>query len=63
MHYCGFSESAALHELPYVRGLQYVHAALLSQGAHCIRKADTDREFDCLMAAHSQLVKHASEIT
>jgi hypothetical protein len=57
MHYCGIPEHEALFRLPYVRGLQYIHAALLSQGAHCIRKTDTCAAVDAIVADHSALVK------
>jgi hypothetical protein len=61
MHYCGFSEHAALFRVPYARGLQYIHAALLSQGAHCIRPGDTARDFDAAISKARKLVTSAPQ--
>ena len=57
MHYLGFTEREALFEVPYARGLQYIHAALLSQGAHCVRPADADQVAESVLANHAALVK------
>lgn len=57
MHYCGMSEDYILYRLPLARGLQYIHAALLSQGAHCINRMESKREFDCLLQSHESIVR------
>lgn len=48
MNHCGFSEAEALYKVPFVRGLQYIHAALLSQGAHCVKPGEMKSEIDGL---------------
>lgn len=63
MHYCGMSEDYVLHELPFVRGLQYIHSALLSQGAHCVKPEESKHEFDCMIAKHSAIVQSYQQKT
>lgn len=50
MHHCHMTEFDALYRVPFVRGLQYIHAALLAQGAHCVKpgqaKEDANRIFE-----------------
>lgn len=57
MHYCGMTEDKAMFELPFVRGLQYIHAALLSQGAHCTKPDAVKEKFDCLLGEHAAIIE------
>lgn len=57
MHYCGISEARALFGIPYQRGLQYIHAALLTQGAHCVKPDELTDAMDAITDRHSELVK------
>ena len=57
MHYCHLPESYILDELPLARGYQYLHAALLSQGVHCVRPGQGEETFDLLMRKHDATLK------
>ena len=57
MHFCGFTERQALFEVPFVRGLQYIHAALLSQGAHCVIPGQLSNEITGLFDQAEELSK------
>jgi hypothetical protein len=57
MHYCHMTEDHILYSLPVVRGYQYIHAALLSQGVRCVRPSERHREFDCLMDSHDSILQ------
>ena len=61
MHYCGMSERAALFGIPYARGLQYIHAALLAQGAHCVRPGEMADKLHAISERHSELVKQYAD--
>jgi len=61
MHYCHMTEDYILYALPVVRGYQYIHAALLSQGVHCVRPSERGRNFDCLMSQHSSILQAYQE--
>lgn len=57
MHYCHMSEPYIMDELPMARGLQYIHAALLSQGVHCVRPHENEQKFNLLMSRHKSIVE------
>lgn len=61
MHHCHMTEDHALYELPVTRGYQYIHAALLSQGVHCVRPSERSRNFDCLMQSHESIMQAYQE--
>jgi hypothetical protein len=61
MHHCHMSHDFALYELSLARGYQYIHAALLSQGAHCVRPQEASQKFDCLMDAHDSIMQAYQE--
>ena len=56
MHYCGMARDEIMFDLPYAHGLQLIHAALLSQGAHCVRPADAQRKIDCVMRERAAML-------
>jgi hypothetical protein len=61
MKHCNMNESTALFSLPYARGLQYIHAALLSEGATCVRPQEEAARVDSAFAKNHALARTLEE--
>jgi len=63
MHYCGMGRDEIMFELPYSHGLQLIHAALLSQGARCVRPADAQRKIDQAREQRERILQRIQNAT